>query len=62
MCKTVQEKLQTKLCPRTNRQTDKQKDGQPWAIPVYPPPLRCGGITKFKTHMFKSLYLLKPRS
>ena len=38
MCKTVGEKLETKLCPRTNGQT-----GGPtaMAIPVYPPPLHC---------------------
>ena len=36
-CKTVGEKLRTKLCPRT--------DGRiAMAIPVYPPPLHCGGI------------------
>ena len=35
-CKTVGEKLETKLCPWTDRRTD-------MAIPVYPPPLRCGG-------------------
>ena len=45
------EKLRTKLCRRT--------DGRPtMAIPVYPPPLRCGGITSnssfptvFSTHL-----------
>ena len=34
MCKTVGEKLQTKLCPRTDRQPLRFQ---------YTPPLRCGG-------------------
>ena len=43
---TVGEKLQKKLCPRIDghRQTNGMTDG--WtamAIPVYPPPLHCGG-------------------
>ena len=36
MCKTVGEKLLTKLCPWTDKRTA-------MAIPVYPPPLCCGG-------------------
>ena len=43
-CKTVGEKLRTKLCPRTDGRMARWTDG--WtamAIPVYPPPLRCGG-------------------
>ena len=36
-CKTVGEKLWTKLCPPTDGRTA-------MAIPVYPPPLRCGDI------------------
>ena len=39
-CKTVGEKLWTKMCPRTDRQTNRQMD---MVIPVYPPQLRCGG-------------------
>ena len=35
VCITVGENLRTKLCPRTNGQTDQQ-------IPVYPPPPCCG--------------------
>ena len=43
-CKTVGEKLQTKLCPHTDRWTDKQTYQQTaMAIPVYPPRLRFGG-------------------
>ena len=38
-CKTVGEKLGTKLCPRTDGWTA-------MAIPVYPPPIRCGGYNK----------------
>ena len=34
MCKTVREKLQTKLCPRTDSHGDSS----------ILPPLRCGGI------------------
>ena len=36
-CKTVGEKFQTKLCPQKDEQTA-------MVIPVYPPPLCCGGI------------------
>ena len=39
MCKTLGEKLGTKLCPRTDRRTA-------MAIPEYPPPLCCGGYNK----------------
>ena len=42
-CKTVGEKLRTKLCPQTDGQTDRQTDGQPWRFQYTPPPLRCGG-------------------
>ena len=38
-CKTAGEKLWTKIMS-TDRQTDRQTA---MAIPVYPPPLRCGG-------------------
>ena len=38
-CKTVGEKLQTKLCPWTHGRTA-------MAIPVYPPPLHCGGYNE----------------
>ena len=37
-CKTVGEKLRTKLCPRTDGQTDGRTA---MAIPVYTPPPRC---------------------
>ena len=46
-CKTVGEKLQTKLCSRTDGWMDGQTEG--WtamAIPVYSPSLRCGGYNK----------------
>ena len=36
-CKTVEEKLRTKLCPRTNGRTDSHGDSS------IPPPLRRGG-------------------
>ena len=40
ICKTVGEKLRTKLCPWTDGRTA-------MAIPVYPPTLRCvGGYNK----------------
>ena len=42
-CKTVGEKLRTKLCPRTDGRTDRRTA---MAISVYPPPLRCGGYNK----------------
>ena len=42
MCITVGEKLQTKLCPQTDGQMDRQMGGQPCHSSV-PPPLRCGG-------------------
>ena len=38
-CKTVGEKLRTKLCPQTNGRTDSHGDSS------IPPPLRCGGMT-----------------
>ena len=41
MCKTVGEKVWTKLCPRKDGQTD-------MVIPVYTPPLCCGGYKKRK--------------
>ena len=44
-CTTVGEKLCTKLCPRTDGRTA-------MAIPVYPPPLRCGG---YKNYHFSQL-------
>ena len=40
-CKTVGEKLQTKLCPRTDRLTD---GWTAMAIPVYPFHFVVGGI------------------
>ena len=41
MCETIREKLQTKLCPLTDVRTA-------MVIPVYPPPLHCGGYKKKK--------------
>ena len=46
-CKTLGEKLRTKLCPRTDRQTDGQTA---MAIPVYPPPLHYGGYNEKYLH------------
>ena len=48
-CKTVGEKLRTKLCPRTDgradRRTDRRTDGRTaMAIPVYPLHFVVGGI------------------
>ena len=41
-CKTVGEKLRTKLCPLTDRPTDRHGDS---SIPP-PPPLHCKGYEK----------------
>ena len=49
-CKTVGEKLRTKLCPWMDERTDRQADGRTaMAIPVNPPPLRCGGYNYFRS-------------
>ena len=42
-CKTVGEKLRTKLCPRT----DRQKDGQPWQFQYNPLHFLVGGISMY---------------
>ena len=50
-CITVRGKLQTKLCLRTAGRTTGQIDGRTaMAIPVYPPPLCCGGYTESCTY------------
>ena len=51
MCKTVGEKLWTKLCPRTDGRTA-------MVIPVYPPPLRCWGYND--CHQFSERILAEP--
>ena len=43
-CKTVGEKHRTKLCPRADGGTDGRTV---MVIPVYPPPLHCGGYNYF---------------
>ena len=48
-CKTVGEKLQTELCPQTDGHTDVRTA---MVIPVYLPPLRCGGYNKVKYSNF----------
>ena len=40
-CKTVGEKRRTKLCPGTDKQTDRWTDSH--GDSSIPPPLRCGG-------------------
>ena len=44
-CKTVGEKLWTKLCTWTDGRTA-------MAIPVYPPPLHCGGYKDLKSRIW----------
>ena len=52
-CKTVGEKLQTKLLPRT----DRQMDGHPWQFQYTPPPLRCGGVKRpWRKRLLKTLW------
>ena len=49
------EKLQTKLCPLTDRWVDRQTDSH--GDSSIPPPLRCGGIinTEMSSLQFKSV-------
>ena len=48
-CKTVGEKLLTKLRPWTDRWPDRHTVRQTaMVIPVYPAPLRGGGVYKYK--------------
>ena len=54
-CKTVGEKLRTKLCPRTDRRKEGHSDSsippstslwEGWVYNNMPPIVRCGGIKK----------------
>ena len=58
-CKTVGEKLRTKLCPRTGRRTDRQTDGQPWRFQYTPHPLRCWGIKIWRLCQISELELVQ---